>query len=269
MTDLSWIDVAVNLMDRRFDADRNQVVTRARDAGVTTMVVLGCDLESSTSALTQRTSASVALYSTAGIHPHHAERCDSRSLEAIAQLAVQPGVVAVGECGLDFFRDLAPRQRQREAFEAQLELAARIQRPVVIHEREAHGALLELLKPKIAQLPGALLHCFTGSSVALDDYLQLGLYIGVTGWACDERRGRRLLELLPRIPEDRLLLETDAPFLLPRSLRPKPRSGRNEPAYLPHIAETVAQARGASLAQLSSATCANSQRLFQLSASVD
>jgi len=264
MPALEWIDTAVNLLDRRFEPDRQAVFARARAAGVSAMLLLGTDAQSSAAAAALRPEGPVTLYSTAGVHPHYANTWDAACRAQIAELAAHPGVVAVGECGLDFFRDLSPRRQQRDAFAGQLELAVTLGRPLVIHEREAHDALTEIVAAVASKLAGAVLHCFTGSALALDRYLDLGLYIGITGWACDERRGQALLQLLPRIPAERLLLETDAPYLLPRSLRPRPKSRRNEPAFLPHIAETVARVRGETMAQLSANSCANARRLFRL-----
>jgi len=146
----------------------------------------------------------------------------------------------------------------------QLELAIELQLPVFMHERDTNGRFIELLKPYIKQLPNAVLHCFTGSQSDLENCLELGLHIGITGWICDERRGTELLDLVKLIPHDRLMIETDAPYLLPRSMRPKPKSSRNEPKYLPYIAQTIANARGESLKQLVQQTEQNSKLFFRL-----
>jgi TatD DNase family protein len=173
-------------------------------------------------------------------------------------------VVAIGECGLDYYRDLAPRAAQRSAFALQLELAVRTAKPVFLHQRDAHEDFLAILREHATQLRGGVAHCFTGNGVQLDAYLGLGLHIGITGWICDERRGAGLKALVPHIPADRLMVETDGPYLLPRDLMPKPASRRNEPAFLPHIARVVADARGESAVDLAASSTAAARRLFGL-----
>jgi len=173
-------------------------------------------------------------------------------------------VVAVGECGLDYFRDFSPRDAQRAAFRAQLELAAAVQKPVFLHQRDSHADFVEILAPLRPQLIGGVAHCFTGGVDELAAYLDLGLYIGITGWICDERRGAALRATLPKIPLDRLLLETDAPYLLPRDLKPAPRNRRNEPAFLAHILERVAHGMDQPVEAVARASTANAVRLFNL-----
>jgi TatD DNase family protein len=179
-------------------------------------------------------------------------------------MARQPEVVAVGECGLDYFRDFSPRADQRAAFHRQLELAVRLRKPVFLHQRDAHEDFLAILREHREQLTAGVAHCFTSAGPELAAYLELGLAIGITGWICDERRGAHLLPLMREIPADRLLLETDGPYLLPRDLRPKPASRRNEPVYLPHIASVVARARGESVEALALSSTAAARKLFGL-----
>jgi TatD DNase family protein len=175
-------------------------------------------------------------------------------------------VVAAGECGLDYFRDFSPRPVQREAFHRQLELAARVHKPVFLHQRDAHEDFFAILKEHRQTLVGGVTHCFTGGANELQAYLELGFAIGITGWICDERRGAHLLPLMREIPAERLLLETDGPYLLPRDLHPKPASRRNEPAYLPHIASVVARARDEPVETLARASTAATRALFALPA---
>ena len=177
-----------------------------------------------------------------------------------------PEVVAAGECGLDFYRNFSPPDDQKFAFSLQLELAAAKNKPAFLHQRDAHKSFIDLLKPHLPNLPAAVVHCFTGTRAELEECLELDLYIGITGWVCDERRGFHLRELLREIPSDRLLLETDAPYLLPRDLSPKPSSRRNEPMHLAHIASVVAQLRGESIEETSATTSANATRFFGLPA---
>jgi TatD DNase family protein len=173
-------------------------------------------------------------------------------------------VVAVGECGLDYFRNLSPPAAQRQAFIAQLNIAAEVRKPVFLHQRDAHDDFTAILRDFAGRLTGGVAHCFTGGELELDAYLAMGLHIGITGWACDERRGLALRNSVPRIPAERLLIETDAPYLLPRDMNPMPKSRRNEPSYLPHIAATVARLRGESVEAIGTATTRNAVRLFAL-----
>ena len=263
---ISLIDIGSNLTHESFDADRGAVLERARQAGVQHQVVTGADVQGSRAAAALAAANPATLSSTAGVHPHHAQSFDEPTRAALLELLRRPGVVAVGECGLDYYRDLSPREAQRSAFVAQLEIAARLGKPVFLHQRDAHADFSAILKDFRAQLTCGVAHCFTGGRLELDAYLALDLHIGVTGWVNDERRGERLREAVPHIPVDRLLLETDAPYLLPRDLKPRPASRRNEPCYLPHIALKVAELRGESFESVAGASTANATRFFSLQA---
>ncbi len=258
------IDIGVNLTNKRFHKDLPDVIANAKQAGLSALVITGTDLTESTQAVKLAASHPDFLFATAGIHPHDAKTFEYSSLARLKQLALHPQVKAIGECGLDFNRNYSTPAEQEYAFVQQLELAVELQLPVFMHERDANPRFIELLTPYREQLPNAVLHCFTGSQSDLQRCLELDLHIGITGWICDERRGTELFELVKLIPDNRLMIETDAPYLLPRSLRPKPKSSRNEPKYLPHIAETVALAREQSLQQLISNTHKTSQAFFNL-----
>src|ERR1700683_3005283 len=239
-------------------------MARALLAGVRRQVVTGADLASSRQAAELAACHPLRLWSTAGVHPHHARSFLAAQRSELTDLLRLKSVVAVGECGLDYFRNLSPPAAQRAAFIAQLEIAAQTRKPVFLHQRDAHGDFAAILKDFDGRLHGGVAHCFTGGAVELDAYLALGLYIGITGWACDERRGHELRSSVPRIPLDKLLIETDAPYLLPRDMNPSPKSRRNEPSYLPHIAATVAGLRGETLETLGAATTRNAIALFAL-----
>ena len=262
MADL--IDIGSNLTHDSFDDDRDEVIRRAATAGVARLIVTGTSVTSSVQAAALTELHPGCLFATAGVHPHHATTVDEHSVEALRLLLANASVVAVGECGLDFFRDLAPRDVQQRAFRAQLELAAELGKPVFLHQRDAHAQFVQILTPLRNRLHGGVAHCFTGGPDELRAYLDLDLYIGVTGWVCDERRGDALRNALPQIPLDRLLIETDAPYLLPRDLVPKPRSRRNEPAFLPHILERVAAEMKKPTETVAQATRENAERLFAL-----
>ena len=257
------IDIGSNLTHSSFAPDLDRVIERAMAAGVLRQVVTGADLAGSREAA-RLAAGHPALWSTAGVHPHHASEFDPSRHEALREILSLPRVVAVGECGLDYFRDFSPRPAQRAAFIAQLEIAAAGGKPVFLHQRDAHEDFTAILAEHRSALTGGVAHCFTGGPRELEAYLALGLSIGVTGWVCDERRGASLRESVPRIPRESLMIETDAPYLLPRDLEPRPKSRRNEPAFLPHIARTVAALRGESPQDLAAATTRNAVRFFGL-----
>jgi len=258
------IDIGINLAHDSYDADRGSVIARAEAAGVVQMIVTGSSAESSRTAIALSRQHAGRLFATAGVHPHHATELSATVLTELGELAAAPEVVAVGECGLDYFRNYSPHAAQREGFHRQLQLAARCGKPVFLHQREAHGDFIAILREHWPALAGGVAHCFTGGAAELECYLELGLAIGIAGWICDERRGAHLLELVRRIPADRLLLETDGPYLLPRNLHPKPPSRRNEPVYLAHIAAVVARARGEPAESLARSSTAAARRLFRI-----
>lgn len=259
------VDIGINLTHDSYDSDRDAVMSRARAAGVVQMVVTGASAEGSRKAVALAHAHPGTLYATAGVHPHHATELTEALAHELEGLAHKPEVVAVGECGLDYFRDFSPRDVQRAAFVRQLEIAARVGKPVFLHQRDAHDDFTAILREHAGALAaGAVAHCFTGQANELEDYLRMGLRIGITGWICDERRGAHLLPLMRRIPAEKLMIETDGPYLLPRDLRPKPASRRNEPAYLPHIAATIARARGESVEDLAASTTTAARQLFRL-----
>ncbi|HEU4618236.1 MAG TPA: TatD family hydrolase [Gammaproteobacteria bacterium] len=263
---LDLVDIGANLTHDSYDRDRADVIARAQAAGVRRMIVTGSSVTVSLQAAALAASHP-SLYSTSGIHPHHAQEFDEDSIAALHALAAQPRVVAIGECGLDYFRDFSPRDAQARAFAAQLELAAETGLPAFLHQRDAHEPFVRIVSEHRGRLSGgAVAHCFTGGPEELAAYLDLDLYIGITGWICDERRGGALREALPRIPLDRLLLETDAPYLLPRDLEPKPRDRRNEPKFLPHVLSVVARIVGRAEEEIARATTRNAETLFRLSA---
>ncbi|WP_210394931.1 TatD family hydrolase [Motiliproteus sediminis] len=258
------IDIAVNLTDSAFQDDLDEVLLRARASGIEKIVVTASNINECLQALELCQLYPQQLACTAGVHPHHAKDWQPDDQQRLRKLLSHPAVHAVGETGLDYNRDFSPRPRQREVFEQQLQLAADSGYPILLHERDAHEDFVTLLARYRRELPAALLHCFTGSKEELTRYRELDLYIGITGWICDERRGLHLRELIKEIPADRLLLETDSPYLLPRTLKPKPKSRRNEPAYLSHICAEVAAILGITSEELAARTSRNAERFFNL-----
>lgn len=256
-------DIGVNLTSSQFAKDTDAVVARAREAGVSGMLITGTSLEESMAAC-RLAHRYPACWTTAGVHPHDASHWQASTAGQLAALAADPRVVAIGECGLDFNRNFSTPAEQERAFSGQLALAAELKMPVFMHCREAHGRFLALLDPWLDKLPAAILHCFTGTEAEARECLARGLFLGITGWVCDERRGLELRALLPVIPAHQLLLETDAPWLLPRDMQPKPKSRRNEPAFLGHILQQVAAWRGEDPRWLEQTLDANVQRIFKV-----
>jgi TatD DNase family protein len=262
--DLHFVDIGINLAHDSFDADRPAVVARACEAGVTRMVVTGSTLASSRRALELAAAWPGVLWATAGVHPHHATELLPADRPELVDLLADPGCVAAGECGLDYFRNYSPHDAQERAFRLQIEVAIEARKPLFLHQRDAHDDFVRILSDYGRDLPPAVAHCFTGTADEVAVYLAMGLHVGITGWICDERRGRHLVELVGAIPAERLMIETDGPYLLPRDLRPKPASRRNEPAFLPHVAAAVARARGEPIERLAAATSAAAERFFGL-----
>lgn len=265
MQQTSLIDIGANLTHDSFDRDRAEVIAAARAVGVGHMIVTGADEESSRQALELSRAYPGILFCTAGVHPHQARNYDfERTPETLRGLLDAPETVAVGECGLDYFRNFSPHPVQLTAFESQLELACDAGKPVFMHQRDAHADFMDVLRRYRDRISAGVVHCFTGTEAELREYLDMDLYIGVTGWLCDERRGTHLRELLRLIPADRLMLETDAPYLLPRDLNPLPKDRRNEPKYLPHILLAAAICTDRTVEQLAAETSNNAARLFKL-----
>jgi TatD DNase family protein len=261
---MQLIDIGANLTHPAFHEDLPAVLARARDAGVRTILVTGTSVLESRRALELSEAHPETVYATAGIHPHHARECDAGTIPALRELARHPRVVAIGECGLDFNRNYSPHPDQEKWFLAQAELACELKKPLFLHSRDAFPRFGEILKSYRQNLPPAVAHCFTGEKAELHAYLDLGLHIGITGWICDERRGRHLIELVRGIPADRLLLETDSPYLTPRDMRPQPKARRNEPSFLPHVLRAVARALGRPAEEVAAETTCNARRLFGL-----
>ncbi|HEU5398574.1 MAG TPA: TatD family hydrolase [Gammaproteobacteria bacterium] len=268
MTDVTrrpgLIDIGANLTHDSFDADRTEVMARARKAGVTRFIVTGSDAAHSRRALELAREHPDVIFATAGVHPHHAKDCTDATPAELRELLAQPEVVVTGECGLDYFRNFSPQDVQRRVFEMQLELAVECGKPVFLHQRDAHHDFLQILARWRSRLSGAVVHCFTGDATELKDYLSLDCHIGITGWICDERRGKHLKDCIGLIPADRLMIETDAPYLIPRDLVPKPASNRNEPMHLAHICNVVAACVGKPPLQLAAETTRTAEEFFKL-----
>jgi len=259
--DTTLIDTHTHLDFPQFDADREAVIQRAQAAGVGLMINVGADLESSRAAVALAEKYE-CIYAAVGVHPHEAKKLDGAALAELRDLATHPQVVAVGEIGLDFYRDLSPRDVQRRAFQAQLAWAGRLGKPVIIHDREAHDEALAILTDWVAAAPErrcGVFHCFSGDLAMARRAVALGFYLGVDG-PITYQNARKLPETVKWLPLDRLLIETDCPYLTPHPHRGK----RNEPAYVRLVAERIAALKGISVEELAQATTANARRLFGL-----
>lgn len=258
------VDIGANLAHDSFDPDREAVLARARAAGVAALVVTGSTIPDSERAIALCRGHPGMLRATAGVHPHHATKMADADAGRLEALLADPMVVAAGECGLDYFRNFSPPAEQRRAFELQLGLGERSGLPLFLHQRDAHADFLAMLRAHPGAASRGVLHCFTEGPAVLEECLALGLSVGITGWICDERRGQALREAAPRVPADRLMIETDAPYLLPRTITPKPPHRRNEPAFLPAVLEETARCRGEAPDALARTTTANACRFFGL-----
>ncbi len=261
---MKLIDIGCNLTHDSFDKDRDAVIERAHEAGVAQMVVTGASREGSEKALELAGNYPGFLFSTAGVHPHRASDYDDDTDRLFREMSQKQDVVAVGEMGLDYFRDLSPRDVQRDAFQRQLQIGIETGLPVFLHMRDAHADFFAILAEVRDRLSQVVVHCFTGTREELHDYLNLDCHIGITGWICDERRGSHMKEFLKDIPINRLMVETDAPYLKPRNLRPRVKAHRNEPCWLPWIVGSLAEMREEQPDFVAEQTTANASTFFRL-----
>ncbi|MGD8623491.1 MAG: TatD family hydrolase [Anaerolineae bacterium] len=260
---MTLVDTHAHLDFNKFDRDREAVIQRARQAGVGAIVTIGVDVPSSRRAVALTTEYE-DVYATVGTHPHDAKHLDGEALASLRELGRRARVVGVGEIGLDFYRDLSPRDVQRRAFKAQLAWAGRLDKPVIIHDRDAHDEVIEILAEWAAGLRGSplegrlgVLHTFSGDLAMAERAIDLGFYISISG-PVTYRNAGRLVDVVQALPLDRLLVETDCPFLAPHPHRGE----RNEPAYVRLVADKIAALKGLSPEQVARATTANARRLF-------
>jgi TatD DNase family protein len=251
-------DAHCHLDDRKFEADRPAMIQRARDAGVTHFVTVDCDPEG---IIRARTLAAVHadVWCTVGIHPHNAKDVEDAFLDALEPHYSQPRVVAVGECGLDYYYDNSPRERQREVFARQVAMARRVRKPLMVHVRDAYDDTLDILTTENARDVGGIIHCFTGTWAWGKKALDLGFHLSIPGVVTFEKPGE-LVDVVREAPLDRLLTETDSPYLAPSPHRGK----RNEPAFVAHVAQKIAQVRGLAVDEVRDQTARNTIRLLGL-----
>jgi TatD DNase family protein len=261
---MKLFDSHCHLDDRSYKNDLESVVKRANAAGLRAMMVVGTGLDSSRRAINISNKFD-GLYASVGIHPHDAEHCDEEKLTQLKQLAKAPRVKAWGETGLDFNRMYSPREDQERWFIRQLEISREMDLPVIFHERDTQGRFLEILSSHWEQHRSGVVHCFSGNASELDAYLALGLSIGVTGIVTIKSRGEQLRQLVRRIPVERLVVETDAPYLTPTPERNKHR--RNEPAFVRTVLLKLAQVRQEAPRQLAETIWNSTCRLYGITQS--
>ncbi len=259
---MELIDIGINLMHKQYNKDRQEVIKEAKKEGVTRDIITGSSVSSSISAEKYASKYPNTLYSTAGVHPHDAKTCDDRTIDTLRNLAKSDVVVAIGECGLDYNRNFSPANIQRKWFEKQVKLAEELKMPLFLHDRESYDDFAKILRKhrKISQK--SVVHCFTGTKYEAEDYLDLGCYIGITGWICDSRRNKELLKAIRIIPPEKLMIETDGPFLLPRDFNQRPKNNRNEPKYLPHILKRIAKEIDMDYEKLATIVTKNTEDFF-------
>jgi len=261
---MELIDIGLNLMHKQYNKDRINIMKEAQEVGVSKAIITGSSLASSKQAVEYASKHPDMLYSTCGVHPHDAKSCDENTIETLRNLAKNDCVVAIGECGLDYNRNFSPQNVQRKWFEKQVELAEELDMPLFLHDRESYDDFAKILRKHKTVAKRSVVHCFTGNKYEAEDYLDLGCYIGVTGWICDDRRNKELLEAIKVIPENRLMIETDGPFLIPRDFEVKVKGTRNEPKYLPHILRRISKEMGISEEKLGESVTSNTYEFFKI-----
>lgn len=259
----TFIDIGINLTNKQFKNEHEEIINRALDNGVEHMILTG------TSVRTSKESAGIAedypeiLFSTAGIHPHDAKSFNNESINELRKLLKQDHVVSVGECGLDFDRDFSPRLIQEKCYQAQFELAIEVNKPLFLHERSAFKRFNEITDEYLAKLPKAVVHCFTGTLNEAKTYLDKGFYLGFTGAISDQNRFKHLEEVIRYVPLDRMMIETDAPFMLPKNM-PRMQNRRNEPAFLSYVAQTIAHCKKISISEVADETTEVTRNFFRI-----
>ena len=258
------IDIGANLADQSFEADLDAVITRAKEAKLSHIIITGSCQDSNHKAIEIARKYPGYITTTVGVHPHHAKDYSLNLERDMLELYKHNCVKAVGETGLDNHRDYSSPSEQEKAFEAQLAIACDLKLPMFLHERDAHEKFFQMLKSARDHLSKIVVHCFTGEQKALFNYLDIDAHIGITGWISDPRRGTHLPELISNIPLNRLMIETDSPYLLPFNIETKPKNRRNEPSLLPAVAASVADAYRLPLEQIIEATRTTTKAFFTI-----
>ncbi len=259
----TFIDIGINLTNKQFHNEHEEIINRALDNGVKQMILTGTSVRGSKQSAEITEDYPEILFSTAGIHPHDAKSFNNESINELRKLLKHDHVISVGECGLDFDRDFSPRPIQEKCYRAQLELATEVDKPLFLHERSAFKRFNEITDEYTSKLPKAVIHCFTGSLSEAKIYLEKGFYLGFTGAISDERRFKHLEEVIQYVPLDRMMIETDAPFMLPKNM-PRMQNRRNEPSFLPYVAQTIAGLKKISISEVAEETTEVTRNFFRI-----
>lgn len=259
----TYIDIGINLTNKQFFNEHEEVINRALDNGVEQMILTGTSVRGSKESAAIAEEYPEILFSTAGIHPHDAKYFNEQSISELRKLLQLGHVISVGECGLDFGRDFSPRPIQEKCYQAQLELSIQTKKPLFLHERSAFKRFNEITDDYRSQLPEGVVHCFTGTLEEAKTYLDKGFYLGFTGAISDDRRFKHLEEVIRYVPLDRMMIETDAPFMLPKNM-PRMQNRRNEPSFLPYIAQTIAHLKKISIAEVADETTETARKFFRV-----
>ena len=233
-------DIACNFTSDRFDNDLDEVINQAIVNNITKFGLICSRLSDIEKLLEIYNRYSKDMFFTIGVHPHHANEINEEYLKKLKEVINNNNPHAIGETGLDFFRNLSTYEEQIFAFEEQIKIAIDTNKPLFLHQRDSHDDFIKILRKYSSDINKSVVHCFTGTKEQLDDYLELDCYIGVTGWICDAKRNVELRKTIKNIPLERLMIETDCPYLIPKNLEEKPKNNRNEPTYLNHIANEIA-----------------------------
>ncbi|MFX4262890.1 TatD family hydrolase [Pelotomaculum propionicicum] len=255
---MDLFDTHAHLNDENYNEDRDEMIQRARQAGIRHIVNIGFNLASSRESIKLADSYDL-IYAAVGIHPHDAAEAGPGYLEELEKMALHPKVAAIGEIGLDYYRDLSPRPVQRKVFVEQMALAKKLQKPIIIHDRDAHGDMMDILRKEKLGPSGGVMHCYSGSWEMARELLDMGFYISIAG-PVTFSNAARLKDVAARVPRDRLLIETDAPYLTPAPYRGR----RNEPAHIQYTAEEIARLRGMEKEDLAKMCAENGRKLFRI-----
>ena len=232
-------DIACNFTSERFDKDLDKVINRAIINKITKFGLICSQMSDLNKLLKIYEQYSKNMFYTIGVHPHHANEINDDYLKKLKDEITNNNPHAIGETGLDFFRNLSTYEEQIYAFEEQIKIAIDTNKPLFLHQRDSHDDFIKILRKYSSDISKAVVHCFTGTQEQLDDYLELDCYIGVTGWICDEKRNVKLRKTIKNIPLEKLMIETDCPYLIPKNLVEKPKNNRNEPSNLNHIINEI------------------------------
>ena len=256
-------DIACNFTSERFDKDLDEVINRAITNKITKFGLICSRFNDIDKLLEIYNKYSKDMFFTIGVHPHHANEINDKYLKNLKEAVTKNNPDAIGETGLDFFRNLSTYDEQIYAFEEQIKIAVDTNKPLFLHQRDSHDDFIKILRQYSSDISKAVVHCFTGTQEQLEDYLELDFYIGVTGWICDEKRNVELRKTIKNIPLEKLMIETDCPYLIPKNLSKKPQNNRNEPSNLNHIVNEIAILMGIDIDILRKETFKNTINYFK------